>query len=547
MLYSIRDKGWKVADFGLTVEGASNRALSTHDSKGTPGYRAPELIRNDDRKRFTNKCDIWAIGVILYELIHREKPFADDYAVQTYYERLSHGQSVNLPIKLSEYFQDENTETFLVESLQQTLSLDPSSRPPARELTKRFKNIFMEMLSDAVGAVSIEKACRDRQHLALPEINLQALRTFLLLDLLIEGEIGSQRPQLMTHSGPLDSRQTGYRNVRGGRMFSSQIITQNLPLDFNSLLSQLALPPRPQLPDNAIGTLESTLDIRKRTLGVQHPTTLKSMKTLAERYFVVGMSQKAVDMYLKRAEAASEAYKPNHPAMLLIKNDLALAYSKVAKFEDAARIGEELCEKMIGVWAPEDFNFLTMRYNLGYYYEFTGKLIQAAELYEDVIEKGQYLKGDGNDNMLLAMIGLESVYGRMGRVSDAVRICSEVIEIKAKVYGEDHASTLQDMNVLVQYYKRLRRYSEAVTLTERIVSIRTRTNGAEHAQTLSAKAELAAAYISDKKFDKAQELLRETLPIRQRIQGEEHPETLQNMDDLCLLENRNGYFPAEII
>jgi serine/threonine protein kinase len=59
VLYSSHDKLWEIADFGLTTEGTSKHAITTESSKGTEGYRAPELLLDDPK--FSNKVDVWAV------------------------------------------------------------------------------------------------------------------------------------------------------------------------------------------------------------------------------------------------------------------------------------------------------------------------------------------------------------------------------------------------------------------------------------------------------------------------------------------------------
>jgi serine/threonine-protein kinase ULK/ATG1 len=57
----------KLADFGLSRE-FINQSFSTH--AGTPVYKAPELI---NQKHYDpNKCDLWAIGVLIYNLKFKE-------------------------------------------------------------------------------------------------------------------------------------------------------------------------------------------------------------------------------------------------------------------------------------------------------------------------------------------------------------------------------------------------------------------------------------------------------------------------------------------
>ena len=42
---------------------------------GTPFYLAPELLYEETRQSYTVKSDVWALGVIFYEMCALRKPF----------------------------------------------------------------------------------------------------------------------------------------------------------------------------------------------------------------------------------------------------------------------------------------------------------------------------------------------------------------------------------------------------------------------------------------------------------------------------------------
>ena len=69
-----------VADFGLAVrEQTQSRQSGT--IAGTPFYMAPEQARGE-RHRLDGRADIWALGVILYELVVHRRPFGGETAEQ---------------------------------------------------------------------------------------------------------------------------------------------------------------------------------------------------------------------------------------------------------------------------------------------------------------------------------------------------------------------------------------------------------------------------------------------------------------------------------
>lgn len=59
----------KVIDFGTSATCAHDQRLE--EKIGSPYYIAPEVLA----KSYTNKCDIWSIGVCAYLLISGEPPF----------------------------------------------------------------------------------------------------------------------------------------------------------------------------------------------------------------------------------------------------------------------------------------------------------------------------------------------------------------------------------------------------------------------------------------------------------------------------------------
>ena len=50
---------WKITDFGYSSIGSSKRVLPSVISTGTPGYRAPELLHEEDAASNKSTCGHW--------------------------------------------------------------------------------------------------------------------------------------------------------------------------------------------------------------------------------------------------------------------------------------------------------------------------------------------------------------------------------------------------------------------------------------------------------------------------------------------------------
>jgi WD40 repeat protein len=73
----------KIADFGLAKRLDTDQHLTeTGWIAGTPTYMAPEQVRGD-RSRIGPAADLWAIGVIFYEMLTGRPPFQSDCSAKT--------------------------------------------------------------------------------------------------------------------------------------------------------------------------------------------------------------------------------------------------------------------------------------------------------------------------------------------------------------------------------------------------------------------------------------------------------------------------------
>lgn len=150
MLFSDKDRVWKVGDSIYPSEGISTRRSHDPMSIGAPGFRPPELVERD--ATFNNKLDIWAIGCMLHELMTRTRLFATDREVihTPTRDSLLKNKAFNvLPFYLVS-LQDWK-KTWVEDMIYRTLAVSPDDRPFATDL----KGVFNEMMR--IGAPSSPK------------------------------------------------------------------------------------------------------------------------------------------------------------------------------------------------------------------------------------------------------------------------------------------------------------------------------------------------------------------------------------------------------
>lgn len=127
----------KVLDFGIAkINQSSEEALTrTGDIQGTPHYMAPEQARGEE---ITPATDIYALGVMLYQMIAGTPPFeaATPMAIL-----LKHVGEPFEPLKAN-WNLDEPINESLVQLTEDMLAKAPDDRPAtARELLSRLEEI----------------------------------------------------------------------------------------------------------------------------------------------------------------------------------------------------------------------------------------------------------------------------------------------------------------------------------------------------------------------------------------------------------------------
>ena len=66
-----------IVDFGLALAGGSSRLTVPGSVMGTPSYMSPEQARG---RPVDNRADVWALGVVLFEMLSGKRPFDRDHS-----------------------------------------------------------------------------------------------------------------------------------------------------------------------------------------------------------------------------------------------------------------------------------------------------------------------------------------------------------------------------------------------------------------------------------------------------------------------------------
>jgi GAF domain-containing protein len=117
----------KVADFGLTRFLSEKKAMT---QVGTPMWMAPEIIMG---KKYTEKADVYAFGIILWEVLTRLEPYDDKEPMQIVVEVVNNNLRPTIP--------HEHRNNPLVPLMKDCWHKNPEERPTFKAIVERLEEI----------------------------------------------------------------------------------------------------------------------------------------------------------------------------------------------------------------------------------------------------------------------------------------------------------------------------------------------------------------------------------------------------------------------
>ena len=108
----------KIGDLNVSIIAKKNLAVT---QTGTPYYAAPEVWENES---YNNKCDIWSVGCIIYEMAALHVPFRGT-SIHQLYKNIMKGKYIEIP----NIYSDD-----LKNIIKLILCLNPIKRPSASDL-----------------------------------------------------------------------------------------------------------------------------------------------------------------------------------------------------------------------------------------------------------------------------------------------------------------------------------------------------------------------------------------------------------------------------
>jgi len=565
----------KILDFGVArvtdAEANMTRQTRLGDLVGTLEYMSPEQLLADPML-IDPRSDVYSLGIVLYELLAGRRPYSVNRELADA-ARVIREQDP-LPLSAVNRACGGDLETIVAKALEKDkarryasaaefaadlrrfLTDQPILAQPASALYRGRKFIrrhralvtasgivFVVLLAGIIFSTGQAiRASRERDRALRAEQIATAVNDFLQDDLLAQA---GSRAQANMHSQPdpdLKVRTALDRAAAriAGKFDSQPAVEAAIRHTIGVTYYDMNIFPEAQQ------QLERAVELRRRTLGPEHPDTLTSMNALGVLYNYQSKYAAAEALLSQVLAFRQRVLGPEHKDTLATMSDLGLAIAYRGDDARAAPIFAKVLEADERVLGEKNPATLSVLDNLAGTYRMLGRYAEAQVLLERELKLNRRVLGPEHPDTINSMHALAAIYRAQGKYPAADALFLAVLDSLRHTMGENHWETESARSNLAISYRAQGRYAEADPLFKRALASLQRGLGPEHSLTLKVAYSLGESYAKQRKFRQAESILGNVLEARRRLLGDDNWYTAQALGELGEIKlAQNDYAGAE--
>jgi serine/threonine-protein kinase len=474
-----------VLDFGLARrERDDTSSTVAGEFLGTLAYAAPEQVSGDPAD-VDVRCDVYALGVILYDMLTDRHPLPLEGSMADVVETILH----TLPAPM-----DRSIDSDLVVITRRALDKDPDRRYQSAGALRDDVELFLD--GAPINARRDSQWYMLRKTAARHRVPLAIAAAFLALLI-------------------------GYAITMGVSYRQSRRAAETLT-SFLQLLT--ADPLQRRTTENTLPVLFEEADRIVDEHLADHPAVAAEVRReLGLAQLERGDFEYALDQFDQVLTLVRELRSPPHAEIAAALHNCGRASWFIGRFEEALTHYQAALTMRIGLYGREHADVARTLQHLAATERQLGRYGDAERHNREVLSIRRGLYGEEHVDVAAALNSIGVVLRDMARFDAALDRFREAYDMVSRVRGEESAGVAQALHNVVSCLVLLDRLDEAATEGTRVLAMKERLYDDTHTSLALTRALLARIALEEDRLDEADELCLQALTVQESALEPDHP------------------------
>jgi eukaryotic-like serine/threonine-protein kinase len=546
----------KIIDFGVSRAVGQPRAeeaatlTQMGQVVGTPEYMSPEQA-DPGGADVDTRADVYALGVLLYELLAGVRPFEAAESPAGYLDLLRRIRETD-PVRPSQQVEAAlrrrlrgdldwivlkalekdrrrryDSARGLADDVRRHLAHEPVlAGPPSTayrlgKLLRRHRTFvsaaavaLLALVAGTVAATTQAVRALRAEQAAREEARTAREVSDFLAELFEVQDPGLARGNTVTARELLDR---GADRIRG-RLADQPLVRARLQTTIGEIYRRLGLY------DAARPLLEEALSTRERLVGANDAETVRTLYSLARLRFDGGDHADAEASYRTALARLSAGPAPDPVERARLRFELAAVLTKSGRYPESESLARQALDALAGALGPSHPELARPWDILGSVLLHQGRLSESERAYRRALALHEASPRRNRSQIAVTWMNLSLVLQRQGREAEGEDHLRRAAAVFEELYGPSHRLRATALHNLASLYLQQGRFPEAKATFQRSLAVREGIYGEDHPRTFPDLNGLGHIALLQADYQGARHILERTLDVEEKTVGSSHPQ-----------------------